>query len=213
MVDILIMKLIWRFIVALGPMSSAMLARQSRLGQQNLIPQQVFEKKMTCGCHSLEASNNFFWIQMWVWKMWIVTATKVAGLHDGRLGGWTRFCQGECSCHVLFWGGVAHRRGRQCANLEDHPETLKNSEGNLEISISGPVWNCMEVLDLSRRKSSVLVFWRLCWQANRTDTDCAPTHVVNGALQNRCHLNAGRVSESVLDRVTRCRRQIVGFSF
>lgn len=30
-----------------------------RLGQQNLIPQQVFEKKMTCGCHRLEASNMF----------------------------------------------------------------------------------------------------------------------------------------------------------
>ena len=31
---------------------------------------------------------------------------------------------------VMFssWGRVAHRRGRQCTNLEDHPETLKNSE-------------------------------------------------------------------------------------
>ena len=53
-----------------------------RLGQQNLIPQQVFEKKMTCGCHSLEASNMFLetdltvclWLQRPRWLVYMMGA-------------------------------------------------------------------------------------------------------------------------------------------
>lgn len=119
MLNFFIMKLIWRFIIALGPMSNAMLARQSiQAGTAKLDPSASLWEEDDVRMPQLGGFKHVFGDRSDCLS--VVTATKVAGLHDGCLGGWTRFCQGECSClRVVHWRG-------QCANL--HPETLKDSE-------------------------------------------------------------------------------------